>query len=86
MITPNKPFLMGCDTKSNEIILLCLSSIQRLITHKILNEAASGNIVSILWQLMDAQVKSLLCFYLTKVKFLEKLKKEGMSGVLNRAH
>ena len=77
---------MGCDTKSNEIILLCLSSIQRLITHKILNEAASGNIVSILWQLMDAQVKSLLCFYLTKVKFLEKLKKEGMSGVLNRAH
>ena len=86
MITPNKPFLMGCDTKSNEIILLCLSSIQRLITHKILNEAASGNIVSILWQLMDAQVKSLLCFYLAKLIFLEKLKKEGMSGVLNRAH
>ena len=77
---------MGCDTKSNEIILLCLSSIQRLITHKILNEAASGNIVSILWQLMDAQVKSLLCFYFPKLKFLEKLKKEGMSGVLNRAH
>ena len=50
---------MGCDTKSNDIILLCLSSIQRLITHKILNEAASGNIVSILWQLMDAQVGNL---------------------------
>ena len=52
-----QPFLMGCDTKSNDIILLCLSAIQRLITHKILNEAASGNIVSILGQLMDAQVE-----------------------------
>ena len=43
--------------EEHEIILLCLTSIQRLITHKILNEAASGNIVSILWQLMDAQVE-----------------------------
>ena len=73
---------MGCDTKSNEIILLCLSSIQRLITHKILNEAASGNIVSILWQLMDAQVGNLEEYKLSTIKFLEKLKKEGKSRVL----
>jgi len=33
-----QPFLMGCDTKNDQIILLCLTSIQRLITHKILNE------------------------------------------------
>ena len=33
-----QPFLMGCDTKNADIILLCLTSIQRLVTHKILNE------------------------------------------------
>ena len=48
---------MGCDTKNAEIILLCLTSIQRLITHKILNEGASGNIVSILWQLMEYNIE-----------------------------
>ena len=63
---------MGCDTKSNEIILLCLSSIQRLITHKILNEAASGNIVSILWQLMDAQVKKSIRLLFSKIKIFRK--------------
>ena len=52
-----QPFLMGCDTKNAEIILLCLTSIQRLITHKILNEGASGNIVSILWQLMEYNIE-----------------------------
>jgi hypothetical protein len=52
-----QPFLMGCDTKNDQIILLCLTSIQRLITHKILNEGASGNIVSILWQLMENNIE-----------------------------
>ena len=39
-----QPFLMGCDTKNADIILLCLTSIQRLITHRILNEGHSLNI------------------------------------------
>ena len=52
-----QPFLMGCDTKCQNITLLCISAIQRLITHQVLNEQAASNIVSILWQLMEAQLE-----------------------------
>ena len=30
-----QPFLMGCDTKCANITLLCITSIQRLITHQV---------------------------------------------------
>jgi hypothetical protein len=44
---------MGCDTKLHDICLLCVSGIQRLITHQIVSSQAGANIVSMLAQLMD---------------------------------
>ena len=44
---------MGCDTKVHDISLLCVSGIQRLITHQIVSSQAGANIVSMLAQLMD---------------------------------
>ena len=44
---------MGCDTKVHDICLLCVSGIQRLITHQIVSSQAGANIVSMLAQLMD---------------------------------
>ena len=61
-----QPFLMGCDTKCRDITLLCISAIQRLITHQVLNEPAASNIVSLLWQLMEAQLEEVR---LLQVKF-----------------
>ena len=52
-----QPFLMGCDTKCQQITLLCISAIQRLITHQILNPSSAQNIVTLLWQLMEAQIE-----------------------------
>ena len=48
-----QPFLMGCDTKVQDICLLCVSGIQRLITHQIVSPQAGANIVSMLAQLME---------------------------------
>jgi len=60
-----QPFLMGCDTKCRDITLLCISAIQRLITHQVLNEPAASNIVSLLWQLMEAQLEEVRLLQVT---------------------
>ncbi|XP_040200148.1 protein MON2 homolog isoform X4 [Rana temporaria] len=48
-----QPFLMGCGTKEPKITQLCLAAIQRLMSHEVVSEAAAGNIINMLWQLME---------------------------------
>ncbi|KAI7811623.1 protein MON2 homolog isoform X1 [Triplophysa rosa] len=54
-----QPFLMGCGTKEPKITQLCLASIQRLMSHEVVSEAAAGNIINMLWQLMENGLEEL---------------------------
>ncbi|XP_031420797.1 protein MON2 homolog isoform X1 [Clupea harengus] len=54
-----QPFLMGCGTKEPKITQLCLAAIQRLMTHEVVSEAAAGNIINMLWQLMENGLEEL---------------------------
>ncbi|XP_030071694.1 LOW QUALITY PROTEIN: protein MON2 homolog [Microcaecilia unicolor] len=54
-----QPFLMGCGTKEPKITLLCLAAIQRLMSHEVVSEAAAGNIINMLWQLMENGLEEL---------------------------
>ncbi|XP_069760296.1 protein MON2 homolog isoform X5 [Narcine bancroftii] len=50
---------MGCGTKEPKIAQLCLSAIQRLMSHEVVSEAAAGNIINMLWQLMENGLEEL---------------------------
>ena len=52
-----QPFIMGCDTRCVQVIQLCLSAIQRMITHEIIDGLLSANIVNMLWQLFDQSIE-----------------------------
>ncbi|XP_018408425.1 PREDICTED: protein MON2 homolog isoform X5 [Nanorana parkeri] len=54
-----QPFLMGCGTKEQKITQLCLAAIQRLMSHEVVSEAAAGNIINMLWQLMENGLEEL---------------------------
>uniref|UniRef100_A0A8C1VCR7 Protein MON2 homolog n=1 Tax=Cyprinus carpio TaxID=7962 RepID=A0A8C1VCR7_CYPCA len=54
-----QPFLMGCGTKEPKITQLCLAAIQRLMSHEVVSEAAAGNIINMLWQLMENGLEEL---------------------------
>uniref|UniRef100_A0A4W3HLZ4 Protein MON2 homolog n=1 Tax=Callorhinchus milii TaxID=7868 RepID=A0A4W3HLZ4_CALMI len=54
-----QPLLMGCGTKEPKITQLCLSAIQRLMSHEVVSEAAAGNIINMLWQLMENGLEEL---------------------------
>uniref|UniRef100_A0A8C4U0Q9 Protein MON2 homolog n=1 Tax=Falco tinnunculus TaxID=100819 RepID=A0A8C4U0Q9_FALTI len=54
-----QPFLMGCGTKEPKITQLCLAAIQRLMSHEVVSEAAAGNIINMLWQLMENSLEEL---------------------------
>ncbi|XP_036373628.1 protein MON2 homolog isoform X2 [Megalops cyprinoides] len=54
-----QPFLMGCGTKEPKITQLCLAAIQRLMSHEVVSEAAAGNIIAMLWQLMENGLEEL---------------------------
>ncbi|RXN01795.1 Protein MON2-like, partial [Acipenser ruthenus] len=54
-----QPFLMGCGTKEPKITQLCLAAIQRLMTHEVVSETAAGNIINMLWQLMENGLEEL---------------------------
>uniref|UniRef100_A0A3P8VHK2 Protein MON2 homolog n=1 Tax=Cynoglossus semilaevis TaxID=244447 RepID=A0A3P8VHK2_CYNSE len=54
-----QPFLMGCGTKEPKITQLCLAAIQRLMSHEVVSEAAAGNIINMLWQLMEYGLEEL---------------------------
>ncbi|KAM7397039.1 hypothetical protein PAMP_020037 [Pampus punctatissimus] len=50
---------MGCGTKEPKITQLCLAAIQRLMSHEVVSEAAAGNIINMLWQLMENGLEEL---------------------------
>ncbi|MEE6480230.1 hypothetical protein FKM82_012500 [Ascaphus truei] len=50
---------MGCGTKEQKITQLCLAAIQRLMSHEVVSEAAAGNIINMLWQLMENGLEEL---------------------------
>lgn len=54
-----QPFLMGCGTKEQKITQLCLAAIQRLMSHEVVSETAAGNIINMLWQLMENSLEEL---------------------------
>nr|XP_014346741.1 PREDICTED: protein MON2 homolog isoform X2 [Latimeria chalumnae] len=54
-----QPFLMGCGTKEPKITQLCLAAIQRLMSHEVVSEVAAGNIINMLWQLMENGLEEL---------------------------
>uniref|UniRef100_A0A8C0T4A5 Protein MON2 homolog n=1 Tax=Canis lupus familiaris TaxID=9615 RepID=A0A8C0T4A5_CANLF len=54
-----QPFLMGCGTKEPKITQLCLAAIQRLMSHEVVSETAAGNIINMLWQLMENSLEEL---------------------------
>ncbi|XP_066580371.1 protein MON2 homolog isoform X1 [Amia ocellicauda] len=54
-----QPFLMGCGTKEPKITQLCLAAIQRLMSHEVVSEAAAGNIINMLWLLMENGLEEL---------------------------
>ncbi|XP_008053804.1 protein MON2 homolog isoform X1 [Carlito syrichta] len=54
-----QPFLMGCGTKEPKITQLCLAAIQRLMSHEVVSEIAAGNIINMLWQLMENSLEEL---------------------------
>ncbi|XP_030626917.1 protein MON2 homolog isoform X1 [Chanos chanos] len=54
-----QPFLMGCGTKEPKITQLCLAAIQRLMSHEVVSETAAGNIINMLWQLMENGLEEL---------------------------
>ncbi|XP_030829471.1 protein MON2 homolog isoform X2 [Strongylocentrotus purpuratus] len=62
-----QPFLLGCDTKNLRIVQLCLGSVQRLITHEALSAQAAGNVISMLWGLMECGMEDLKVLQTTLV-------------------
>ncbi|EDM16535.1 rCG59435, isoform CRA_a [Rattus norvegicus] len=50
---------MGCGTKEPKVTQLCLAAIQRLMSHEVVSEAAAGNIINMLWQLMENSLEEL---------------------------
>nr|XP_022302198.1 protein MON2 homolog isoform X2 [Crassostrea virginica] len=54
-----QPFVMGCDTKNQKIVHLCLTAVQRLISHEAISVTAADNIIGMLWNLMEAGLEEL---------------------------
>ena len=54
-----QPFVLGCDTKHVKIIPICLSGIQRLISHSAVSKECSSVIINVLWSLMEAGLEEL---------------------------
>ncbi|TNN10465.1 Protein MON2 [Schistosoma japonicum] len=51
------PFVSGCLSKNQKIIVLCLTSLQRFINQKCLSEDASEAVIDTLWQLAESNVE-----------------------------
>ncbi|CAF0783766.1 unnamed protein product [Adineta steineri] len=54
-----QPFVLGCDTKQVKIVQLCLTSIQKLLQHHIVNQASAAIIVNVLSALCELQTEEL---------------------------
>ncbi|CAF4212457.1 unnamed protein product, partial [Didymodactylos carnosus] len=54
-----QPFALGCDTKQIKIVQLCLTAIQKLLQHHIINQASAATTVNILSNLCDLNTEEL---------------------------
>lgn len=48
-----QPFIMGCDTRSINVVQSCLTAIQRIVNHEIVESTTAKNIVCVLWQIYE---------------------------------
>lgn len=64
-----QPFLMGCGTKEPKITQLCLTAIQRLMSHEVVSEVSTMRLV-LLHRCVHTKKKRLL--HPMKVKMLKK--------------
>ncbi|CAH8498673.1 unnamed protein product [Heterobilharzia americana] len=53
------PFLSGCLSKNQKVIVLCLTALQRFINQKCLSKDAAEAIIDALWQLSESNVEEL---------------------------
>ncbi len=51
------PLVQGCETKDTKVVKLCLSLIQRLIVHKVLDFKGARYVTDTLWMLMEAGIE-----------------------------
>ncbi|KAJ8301798.1 hypothetical protein KUTeg_020785 [Tegillarca granosa] len=54
-----QPFVLGCETKNQKLVQLCLVSIQKLISHEAVSMTAANSIIDCLWNLMEAGLEEL---------------------------
>ena len=51
------PLVQGCETKDAKVVKLCLSLMQRLIVHKVLDFRGAKYVTDTLWMLMEAGIE-----------------------------
>ncbi|TGZ74464.1 hypothetical protein CRM22_000934 [Opisthorchis felineus] len=54
-----EPFLNGCSTKQQKIIITCLAAVQKLINRDCLSEDGATALVETLWILMESNIEEL---------------------------
>ncbi|TPP60186.1 hypothetical protein FGIG_01004 [Fasciola gigantica] len=52
-----EPFLNGCLTKQQKIVIISLTAVQKFITNSCLSEEGAGAVVGILWNLMCSNIE-----------------------------
>nr|CAB3263902.1 protein MON2 homolog [Phallusia mammillata] len=75
-----QPFIMGCDTRSLPIVQLCLTAIQRIVTHEIADGMLSKTIVEILLQIYEQGIDELQLRLLQTVIVLATSKSCALRG------
>ncbi|CAF0712027.1 unnamed protein product [Brachionus calyciflorus] len=54
-----RPLTLGCETKQPKIIQICLTSVQKVIEARILNQNSASMLINTLWTLTDAGLEEL---------------------------
>ena len=75
-----QPFIMGCDTRCVQVIQLCLSAIQRMVTHEITDSVVSANVINMLWQVFEQNFEELQLRLLQTIVVLVTTKASGLRG------
>ncbi|XP_052779500.1 protein MON2 homolog isoform X2 [Mya arenaria] len=53
------PFVLGCETKNVKLIPICLTAVQRMISHEAISITAADEVLTMLWGLMEAGLEEL---------------------------
>ncbi|CAK8698239.1 unnamed protein product [Clavelina lepadiformis] len=75
-----QPFVMGCDTHSLQIVQLCLTAIQRMANHEVIDNVMAVNVVNVLWQVFEQGVEELQLRLLQTVIVLVTSKSSELKG------